>query len=851
MRNALRLRPAPRTSHPAPRTPHLAPRTSHPAPRTPHLAPRTPHLAPRTPHPAPRTPHPPPATLPRLAEIHVDRVTLAAALASTLVAALLANLAPIGRAARATGGEFGDRSGSASRRTRAAQRWIVGLEAALSVALVIVAILAAQSFLRLRATDLGFNPDRLTMFHLPLGRSRYAGGAERTAFLEQLLARLRAVPGVSRAGTIDAAPFEDDWQGTSFSIDGRPPFKAGEEPSINFAFVSPGYFETIGLPLVRGRTFTPTDRAGAEPVTIVNETFARRFFPEQDPVGRRVALGFNSNVSRRIDWRRGRTGRHRRHQPRRRRDARRHQPARARGVHRRRPRGPAHRGRRDLGSGPYGLKGGPSCGVEGSVGSRFKVQGSEPPYNSIVPAPRKPHGAIVVAAGALAATLGMRSPARMAADARGDRPDGPTFASDVAAIVYAHCIVCHRPGRPATFPLVSYDDVRAHGEAIVRATASHAMPPWRALSTDGFAPFRDETALTPKQLSTLARWVKDGMPAGDLSKAPRPPAFPSGWILGPPDLILSLPRPVDVPAEGPDLFRNVALPVELPGDRSIRAIDVEPSAPDALGQALLFIGPASADVPGDEVLPGLGEQLIGRSGPASAPTTRTERWEPLGGWIPGMLPRRLPDGLAWRLPRTATLVAQLRLHPSGRPASERVQIGLYFADAPPAASLVGVQVPPAFGFGLNLDIPAGDARHVVEDSFVLPVDVRVYGARGDAHDFCREMTLTAALPDGSTRGLLRVGSWDARWPDAYFYETPFLLPKGTTLHATIVYDNSAANPRNPHVPPARVRWGRTTADAMGGLTLIVAAPDRESEDALRQAQSAHLREQIVRRLVGR
>lgn len=242
-----------------------------------------------------------PPDVPRLDEIRLDRWTLAATAASAIIAALLASAAPIGHALRQRSLQsLRDRSVSGASAGRGVRRLLVAGEAALAVVLVTASVLVGQSFLSLRGIDPGFRPADVMLFRLQLPANGYAGPEPRTAFIEQALARLEAMPGVERAGATDAAPLADDRQGTSFVIEGRPPFPAGAEPVMNFSFVSPGYFDALGIDLVAGRTFTAADRADAEPVTIVNETFARRHFAGQEAVGQRVALGFNTQTVRTI-----------------------------------------------------------------------------------------------------------------------------------------------------------------------------------------------------------------------------------------------------------------------------------------------------------------------------------------------------------------------------------------------------------------------------------------------------------------------------------------------------------------------------------------------------------------------
>ena len=194
---------------------------------------------------------------------------------------------------------------------------------------------------------------------------------------------------------------------------------------------------------------------------------------------------------------------------------------------------------------------------------------------------------------------------------------------------------------------------------------------------------------------------------------------------------------------------------------------------------------------------------------------------------------------------------QLHLHPTGRAATERGQLAIYFAKTPPARSLTAVQVPPMFGFAAGIDIPAGEKHYVVKDSYVLPVDVDAIGTRGHAHYLAREMKLTATLPDGTTRGLLWITDWDFGWQDSYYYKTPFRLPKGTRIDAELVYDNSTDNPRNPNNPIKRVKWGRESFDEMGSLSLMVATTSNADGATLRQSMSQHFRLQLAGMARGR
>ena len=130
-----------------------------------------------------------------------------------------------------------------------------------------------------------------------------------------------------------------------------------------------------------------------------------------------------------------------------------------------------------------------------------------------------------------------------------------------------------------------------------------------------------------------------------------------------------------------------------------------------------------------------------------------------------------------------------------------------------------------------IDIPAGEAAHVVEDRYVLPVDVEAVSVYPHAHYLATRMEGTATLPDGRLVPLLSIPRWNIRWQDQYRYRAPVPLPRGTTLRMRFVYDNSAANPNNRFRPPRRVLWGPLSTDEMGALWLEV-VPKRAGDAAI-------------------
>ncbi len=407
-----------------------------------------------------------------------------------------------------------------------------------------------------------------------------------------------------------------------------------------------------------------------------------------------------------------------------------------------------------------------------------------------------------------------------------------TFSNNVAPIIYKRCSACHRPGEAAPFSLLSYDDVAKRGSLIATVTASRLMPPWRA-EPASYA-YKDSRRLTDAEIATLQAWVKQGMPQGDLSKAPTPPKFPDGWQLGTPDLIVKMPKGFTVPAESADIYTYLRIPLNLPDDKWVQAIELRPSAGKVVHHVLFF---ADSSEEAKKI-----EAAEDAGGVHGASMKFTRSMVPLGGVAVGAQPHLLPGGLALKLPKGTDLMFQYHFHPIGKEETEQSTIGLYFAKKAPEHTLANIQLPVAYSLFSGLDIAPGQKDFRIHDSFVLPVDVEAVSIGAHAHYIGRTMKMTATFPDGTMKTLLDIKDWDFAWQDRYFFEEPILLPQGTRLDSEVSWDNSEDNPKNPSRPPIRVQWGEQTKDEMGAVTVLV-YPAKESDLlTLQQTYRGHLRD---------
>ncbi len=404
-----------------------------------------------------------------------------------------------------------------------------------------------------------------------------------------------------------------------------------------------------------------------------------------------------------------------------------------------------------------------------------------------------------------------------------------TFSEHIAPLVFDKCASCHRPGQSGPFSLLTYEDVSKNANTISAVLASGYMPPWKPVDTGIL--FANHRRLSTDQLATFRQWVDEGCPMGDLNRMPTPPAFPDGWNLGKPDLVVKMSEPFTIPADGPDLYRSFVFPIGLPEDKWIKAIELRPKARGAVHHALFF---ANDTLPvrglnDRDGMPGLrGMNFLRGTGTDFLERGPNQLVAGLGGYVPGANASLLPGKLARRLPKGSNIVMQTHFHPTGKEEVEQAELGIYFTDVIPDHLLVPIQLPPVFGAGAGIDVPAGNANYVVQDEYRLPIDVEGIEIGGHAHYICRKMLMTAHLPNGKDLTLLQIDDWDLDWQDQYTFQSPVPLPKDTLLKATIVYDNSAGNPENPFSPPQRIAWGRESTDEMGAITLLVTAV-RESE----------------------
>jgi mono/diheme cytochrome c family protein len=404
--------------------------------------------------------------------------------------------------------------------------------------------------------------------------------------------------------------------------------------------------------------------------------------------------------------------------------------------------------------------------------------------------------------------------------------NAPTFAKDVAPILYSKCVTCHRPGEVAPMSLITYKDARPWARAIRDKVIAREMPPWFADPAHGT--FKNDRSLTQAQIDTIVKWVDGGARQGDETQLPALPALVAGWQIGKPDMVFEMPTEFKIPADGTVDYQYFEVATNFKEDRWISAGEVRAGNPEHVHHIIVsVIEPPGISRPtamsvraiadGTDAGPRAPRQLTEAQRAQLAAAGRRANAVSLVNWAVGEDAPVYPAGMGKRIPAGSTLQFQVHYTTNGSAATDRSRIGLIFAKEPPKNEMRTATIANA-----QFAIPAGAANHTIEAEATFNENVKVWNMHPHMHLRGKDMTYTAIYPDGRQEVVLRVPKYDFGWQTDYALLQPLSLPKGSKLHVTAHFDNSTANRFNPD-PTATVRWGDQTWEEMmiGYITYTV------------------------------
>ena len=326
----------------------------------------------------------------------------------------------------------------------------------------------------------------------------------------------------------------------------------------------------------------------------------------------------------------------------------------------------------------------------------------------------------------------------------------------------------------------------------------------------------------------LRAWIQAGSPEGNpatampLSPLPNFREFQKG--LGPPDIIIEQGEPFHLGPVGRDVYRHLVFSINSDKDLRVRAVQMLPSDRSIVHHALIGYmphseaqnalrehgGPSPTYAEGDSGPGfwdhhGIGFRLL----PPRA--DGIPRFSFLSAYVPGTEAYVAPDDADYIIPAGSDIVVQMHYHRNGKQTQDSTRMGLWLRKegevSPKVASIL-------FVHGDLVVVPAGIKNMRIAGHWTVPEDCTIAGLGPHAHMLARSVEVTADIPGRGCVLLVRVPRWEYDWQQPYFFKEPFFLPKGTTLTATGIFDNSADNPRNPFNPPQPVFLGEATTDEM-------------------------------------
>jgi hypothetical protein len=357
--------------------------------------------------------------------------------------------------------------------------------------------------------------------------------------------------------------------------------------------------------------------------------------------------------------------------------------------------------------------------------------------------------------------------------------------------------------------LLTYEQARPWAKSIRDKVSEGAMPPWHADPAHGR--FANERRLSAQEKAVLVRWAAGGAAKGDPKDLPAPPSYPTGWTIGEPDAVVSLPAAYSVPTEGEIPYQYFEVPTGFTEDKWVQAVEIRPGNRSVVHHVLVFCREPNP-APRELVLRPLpldGAPAASPQPQASASTATPSRRGPLlATTAPGMNATVLAPGTAMLVKAGSVLTFQMHYTSNGEATTDRTSVGFVFAKQPPS-----VEVRATAFTNARFVIPAGAADHAVESGVSFLEDVTLYSVFPHTHVRGKRWDYRLSYPDGRTETLLSVPRYDFNWQTDYVFQEPLKVPKGSVLRAVARYDNSSSNPANPD-PKVDVRWGDQTWEEM-------------------------------------
>ncbi len=363
-----------------------------------------------------------------------------------------------------------------------------------------------------------------------------------------------------------------------------------------------------------------------------------------------------------------------------------------------------------------------------------------------------------------------------------------TYANDVAPILNANCVECHRAGEIGPMALTSYQDARPWAKSIKKVVHERAMPPWHADSSK--VEYANDRSLSEQEIETLMAWADQGAPMGNPADIPPLPEFDATWAMGEPDFIFHSTNDFTVRAgDGNIDYQSIYFGPVLEEDIYVTGWEIRPSERSLVHHANLVRAPVK--------LPkvGIGEGVLAGG-------------DYIGSYLPGARPMMYPEGTALRIPAGNMIQIQVHYVPTdGEPLTDHLMFGVKLAEGrvDKLMRTVGTDE-----YEIEIE-PNGTFE--MDSAVTLNYDLTLLSSGAHMHLRGNKYTAKAILPDGSEKLITDVPFYDFNWQSNYQLANPIEVPKGTQYFVHAQWDNTASKPTVDD-PNIHVVYGKWTENEM-------------------------------------
>jgi hypothetical protein len=390
-----------------------------------------------------------------------------------------------------------------------------------------------------------------------------------------------------------------------------------------------------------------------------------------------------------------------------------------------------------------------------------------------------------------------------------------TWSEHIAPIVYSNCTPCHRPGEAGPFKLISYHDLAKRSKMIKEVVQTRYMPPWPA--DKHYSTFLNEWGLSDDEILMIKAWVDQDVPIGNKDSIPPPPVYPSGSMLGEPDLVLKMPEAYHIKGNNSDQFIVTKIPYELVQDTFVKAIEFVPDNRKLLhhmnGHVVQYDDSLKKSLDGGKNIVAYDKSLSQHllymelgilNDDGSYPHLTTS----VVNYLPGSVNTQYPDGIGGiHLKKKGYfLLKDLHYGPSAIDTLDQSSINIFFSDVPPERPVQEVMLgtlgvtkvePP-------LLIPP-DQILTFTTEWMVPEDISILTVNPHMHLLGKTFKAYVLTPIGDTIPLIYIPQWNFRWQFFYTYPKMLKIPAGSVIYVEASFDNTTENPENPFNPPRTIR----------------------------------------------